>query len=121
MSESPSCFTQKHRKARKSHKCCECYQVIEKGDVYLYSSGVWGGIPSSFKQCSSCDAIITAIQCSDHYDHDCGLEFGELKEYFYQELCTDFNGDVALTEFERRYKVDKDILQKLLNLELNNK
>ncbi len=58
MSEIPSCFTQVNRKARKDHKCCECFETIQKGETYSYTSGVWDGTGQSFKQCTNCHEII---------------------------------------------------------------
>jgi hypothetical protein len=52
--ESPSCFRQVIRKARRNHKCYECLGEIVPGERYEYSSGVWDGEPASFKVCLSC-------------------------------------------------------------------
>ena len=49
MSEMPSCFSSKLRRAKVWHKCCECRQAINPGDEYRYSSGIWDGEPDSFK------------------------------------------------------------------------
>lgn len=56
MTEFASCSTVTHRVARKEHKCCECYGIIEPMDVYEYTSGVWDGRGMSFKVCGHCEA-----------------------------------------------------------------
>ncbi len=58
MNEMPSCTKVIERKARKNHKCCECREVINKGDKYTYLSGIWNGEPADFKQCQKCVLLI---------------------------------------------------------------
>lgn len=53
----PSAFKQQTRKARKSHKCCECHQEISIGEKYDYVSGIWEDNPDSYKTCMSCLAV----------------------------------------------------------------
>lgn len=55
MSDAPSAFRQVTRTARKVHKCCECRRQIVVGEKYVYSSGIWSGDPSDFKQCALCN------------------------------------------------------------------
>lgn len=82
--ELPSCFTQKIRVARKSHKCCECGSGIVKGERYEYSSGIWDSIPDSYKTCKSCADL------RDDYIDKCGDQVGfgylreSISEAFYQ-------------------------------------
>jgi len=57
MSELPSCTSEKYRKARKIHKCCECQGPIDIGEKYHYLSGVWEGRGKSYKTCLSCETI----------------------------------------------------------------
>ncbi len=52
--DEPSVCNTRVRTARKQHKCCECRWVIEPGDKYEYTSGVWDGEGMSFKTCLSC-------------------------------------------------------------------
>ena len=44
-------------KARKEHICCECREVIEKGQKYQLFTGKWGGEFGTFKTCMACAAI----------------------------------------------------------------
>lgn len=57
---SPECMSQRQRKARKDHVCCECRRVIKAGTVYEYVSGIWDGEPSSFKTCFRCVVLRAA-------------------------------------------------------------
>lgn len=44
-------------KARKTHKCIECHNIIEKKDEYYKISGLWDGSWSNFKHCIQCHNI----------------------------------------------------------------
>jgi hypothetical protein len=44
------------RKARKPHRCGECYRQIERGEVYHYAGGMFDGEFWDGKQCSHCNA-----------------------------------------------------------------
>ena len=57
MFDMPEAYSMTLRKARKNHKCCECRGVIEAGEKYHYHSGIWEGIPQSFKVCIDCEAL----------------------------------------------------------------
>lgn len=57
MSEFPSAYREVTRKARKEHRCCECCGFIQRGENYLYQSGIWDGEPSDYKTCSDCTAL----------------------------------------------------------------
>lgn len=45
------------RRARTSHRCCECGDVIKPGDQYEYASGCWDGEWSVYRTCLPCVAI----------------------------------------------------------------
>lgn len=47
------CETNWH-KARKGHRCCECYQTIHIGQQYQHVAGKWEGDFLSFKTCEKC-------------------------------------------------------------------
>lgn len=55
--DAPSVFSSKTVAARKPHRCDECPRVIQPGERYLYSFGVWDGYPSSHYTCSDCREI----------------------------------------------------------------
>ena len=45
------------RKARKEHKCNECWRMIRKGDTYTHHSALFDGNISTHKTCARCDKI----------------------------------------------------------------
>jgi hypothetical protein len=42
------------RKARKEHRCSECYRTIAKGERYRYEVTVYDGFTSTIKTCKHC-------------------------------------------------------------------
>lgn len=73
--EVPSCFKQINRKARKKHKCCECYNPIMPGEKYVYSSGIWDGKANDYKQCMICSEVAGKFAAMN----DCAIAFGFLR------------------------------------------
>ena len=41
-------------KARKAHKCCECYRIIKPKEKYYYAVGKWYSTINTFKTCKYC-------------------------------------------------------------------
>lgn len=68
MCEMPSCYGHEERKARKSHKCCECHGTIQPGEKYHYHHGVWDGDAMSFKVCMDCEALRAECDRGARYD-----------------------------------------------------
>lgn len=79
MSEIPTCYGCEHRKARKSHVCCECDGVIQRDETYHYHSGVWDGVGASFKVCEECEELRDVIDSRCTYVDEL-VPFGELSE-----------------------------------------
>jgi hypothetical protein len=75
----PSVFNQKDVKARKPHKCSECYRVIAIGETYRNVFGVWDGSSETFFWCAHCDAAQSIVEAAT--DCHCYL-FGALWEDF---------------------------------------
>lgn len=48
------------RRARKSHKCDECYRQIEPGESYRYWTQIdeYGDPPRTLKMCAHCEATV---------------------------------------------------------------
>lgn len=94
----PSCFSQGVRRARKEHRCCECYGPILWGERYEYSSGVWDGGPDNFKTCEPCAAWRNALAKADD-TCDC-VPFGDLwatiEEWAHEQ-------ELELTRVERKF------------------
>ena len=61
--------------ARKRHVCGECGSVIDSGERYWLTKGVWDGEFSSHKMCSTCKSVYDEAL----YDLEC-ICFGELWE-----------------------------------------
>tara|TARA_R110001606_G_scaffold71219_1_gene162927 strand:- start:17416 stop:17778 length:363 start_codon:yes stop_codon:yes gene_type:complete len=113
----PSAFRSVVRKARKVHKCCECHEVINIGDRYQYSSGVWDGEPNDYKQCLGCGEIFDAITKKrnedSYYDTDCGPYFTQLRDFLFDSDCD--HADERLL-FSQRIGVDADAIASLMGL-----
>jgi hypothetical protein len=60
--DAPEAWRETIRRARKSHHCCACKEVILPGDRYHYSSGVWDGSGGDFKHCLRCWKMFLALQ-----------------------------------------------------------
>jgi len=70
------------RTARKEHHCCECGELIGKGQRYENVRGLWDGHWSEFKTCAPCAAIRRDFL-------SCGWTYGML----WQDLWDAFGGD----------------------------
>ena len=115
MSEYPQAFATKERTARKQHKCCECFDEINPGDKYQYSSGIWDGEAASYKQCLNCWWIMQAVCAKIEYVDD-APGFGEIKDYIYNAQCMDYNGMTLLIGEAEVYGIEPDDLNKLLKI-----
>ena len=51
-------YQQSVRRARKEHRCAECYRRIEAGETYRYVFGVWSGVSSSYHVCQHCNIAL---------------------------------------------------------------
>lgn len=52
--EPPEAHSRSLRKARKAHRCDECFRSIAPGETYEYVWGKWEGDVSTFKTCPRC-------------------------------------------------------------------
>ena len=116
----PEAFSTITRTAAIQHRCCECGAVIEKGDRYQYSSGIWDGRPDSFKQCLSCHELMTAAT-ENMGDCDESPSFGALREWFTEFQCTGFIGEEWLNGMAEQIQVEPDRLRYLLLKPLESK
>ena len=74
--EDPSFIYEQWRTAAKNHKCCECRDVISKGETYHVTSGRWDDSMKSFKTCAYCARLRIAARA--HGFEGC---FGDLGCY----------------------------------------
>lgn len=47
-------FRDKDRRARKEHKCSECYRAIAAGETYRFECGMCEGEFETYRTCSHC-------------------------------------------------------------------
>lgn len=52
-------------KSKLNHRCTECRGIIEKGESYERSSGIWDGHWSTYRKCTRCMALESAME--GHY------------------------------------------------------
>jgi len=72
-------------KARKAHRCEECWQTIQPGEAYLRNSGVFEGEPYSYPLCQKCEALWRLCwEHSDrfHFDHGDPVPVSGLRDHF---------------------------------------
>lgn len=58
-------YAEAMRKARKPHRCCECYRTIQPGERYAHAAGLSSGAdrPFTAKTCEECHDIREALVC----------------------------------------------------------
>ena len=61
----PEFFEEAWPKARREHRCCECRQMIQKGEKYQACSGKFDGAFFCDKTCAACAEIRHAYSCGD--------------------------------------------------------
>lgn len=59
--EMPTFYRQSFHKARKKHQCCECKDVIKKGERYKKVVGMWDERIETYCFCLSCDDARTEV------------------------------------------------------------
>jgi len=113
MCDMPEAFRQITRTARKEHKCCECRRKIPKGTKYTYSSGIWDGTASDFKQCLSCSLVFnSAGSVSDNDEMPLFTQLTEwLGNYFYQGC----DREQSVRDISRDLGLDEDVIEYVLN------
>jgi hypothetical protein len=74
-------WTDKHRRARKDHRCDACCETIRRGDIYCYMTGIWEDGPEAWKYCLRCEAVSNAISAHGEMPQmglDCGHDWIEV-------------------------------------------
>jgi hypothetical protein len=71
--DAPIACTVTKPKARKAHKCFECWKTIIPGETYEYTSGLWPDGPDTFKVCAICSEIRGMMKCKS-------VDFGSLRD-----------------------------------------
>ena len=77
-------YREKEVKAKKEHKCSECYKTIVRGQNYQYVFGVYQGDAFTFKICLPCQALRQKIHDTEIShgcrEHEAWPPLGELRE-----------------------------------------
>jgi hypothetical protein len=95
--EIASFYSVDDRKARKSHRCCECSAPIVAGESYVYCLGKWAGDFQTYKQHTLCADACRHVRDQIN-DGEC-IGFGELKSFWseYKRDCDTKRYDHART------------------------
>lgn len=78
--DQPEFHSEEWRKARKSYTCCECGQLIQRGDRYECFSGKWERGMQSYRTCVACQDIRASLYCGE------GWTFGQLWEDVLEQI-----------------------------------
>jgi len=65
-------FKNEIRKARKSHRCCDCCRVIPKGSRYEYIAGIMDHEFEEYKTCAECVNLRNEI-AKIEISHGCSI------------------------------------------------
>lgn len=60
--ERPAFVSETKPKARKAHRCCECYVTIQPGERYERHTGLWDGEINTYRWCSRCSDVAAFIR-----------------------------------------------------------
>lgn len=59
----PEFYRKTTHKARKTHRCSECFGAILKGETYRLAIGKWDGDFATYKECPDCMMLREQIGC----------------------------------------------------------
>lgn len=76
MSDAPEFMNERTSRARKQHKCDECFGKIPVGTVYHAITGKWDGEVQTYRLHTTCNAIATAAR--DFLRKEAGLSWDEV-------------------------------------------
>jgi len=76
--EWPEFYAESYPKARKRHRCIECWSPIDIGEEHLYYRGKWDGDFSTGRQHLLCRDMCMSMRSRDQYD-EC-VPFGSMLE-----------------------------------------
>jgi len=118
MCEIPTAFSTTTRKAIKRHKCCECKKLIEIGEQYQYSSGIWDSQPDSYKQCLNCyEIMVAAAHVADYSDE--GPSFTGLRDWLTEFRYAGSTDREWLDEVAEKIEIAPEKLHLLLRVSAN--
>jgi hypothetical protein len=74
-------------KAEKQHKCYECSEIIQKGEVYSFHTVFYDGVVSNYKLCMACDSL------TEHFFSN-GWIFGSVRDDLEDYLHYNWHSDL---------------------------
>ena len=78
----PKVFQEKVCVARKEYQCCECRELIVKGQQYQHTKGLWDSCWMTFRTCLTCVRIR-----KDFFS--CGYAYEEMWDEIHEVYCGD--------------------------------
>lgn len=99
----PTLYQSSMRKAKKQHKCGECYRTIEPGEQYQYVLGVWNGARGDHKTCQHC--VVAQILLFDKchgFIHQGVKE--DLHEHLYEPIEWKYTAARLIVGMRRKWK-----------------
>ena len=112
----PECFIVVNRKARKAHKCCECWGTIQPKEQYVVTSGIWDGEPGRFKMCPECYKQFNYFNLESINEGDEGVMFGSLYEWIFESKDVKTIVDFIIRMRTRGAKVEPWMYEDLFEL-----
>ncbi len=73
--DEPRFYSERVVRARKQHRCCDCYRRIAPGTEYMRCSGMWDVYVSTHHRCLDCVELAEAVAALG-----CSWAFGNLHE-----------------------------------------
>ena len=108
--DEPSVFQETRPRAKKEHKCSSCRSIIQAGEEYIATFGVWDGDALRFKRCLDCDGLMAwALQQDDCLCISVGDIMSDIRDHFYNRgeriLIDECNARVKAIRDKRREPV----------------
>ena len=60
--DAPTLISEGWRRARNTHKCCECGRPVQPGEFYQHIAGIWDGRWMRFKTCEQCADLRESLE-----------------------------------------------------------
>lgn len=111
----PDVFREKVQRARKQYRCCECKSVINRGDKYRYTFGVWDSVTHVYRQCEPCGQIFRDCTDFSYQDPYTTWEYAPLYECLHDWL-NDHSGNMNLDMYNSKSGWSEE-LGKVLEME----
>ena len=100
----PKAFRSENRKARKSHRCDECWRVIPIASKYRHVSGLWEDRWDEYSFCLRCERVRAAHRAAEKElgEAHCDPPLGNLLEAVRE--CASYERKRYLPAFRKAWK-----------------